>query len=322
MGMNRGSILLVDDDAIILTGLGLVLEKSGFSITTASSGERAIALIQQKQFDVIITDLVMKEIDGLHVLSAAKAADRETMVIVLTGYIDVSFASEAERLSLDDYLLKPCESDELLFRISRCLEKRDLIRRSKALERTIALLLRGYHEAALAGERLLRMQGDPAQYLERYFSEMVHLACALWKPEPRISFVPVPPFPVAAPPASYLPLLGCLLFAVATQWAEAVAGSNSREAVDALANRAIVVVGLLTEPSGSLMTVDLSTEKSDSDGLGYAEIARSVQPLIEASRTLSPGLDGSFHVVGNATCRYSFRVGSTGLPVFAPEARS
>jgi len=322
MGMKRGSILLVDDDAIILTGLGLVLEKSGFTITTASSGERAIELIRHMRFDVIITDLVMKEVDGLHVLSAAKAADRETMVIVLTGYIDVSFATEAERLSLDDYLLKPCESDELLFRISRCLEKRDLIRRTRTLERTVALLLRGYHEAALVGERLLQMHGESAPYLERYFAEMVHLACAIRPQDRRISFVPAPALPVAATPAFQLPLLGSLLYAATAQWAEAVAGSDASTAGNAREHTATVSVGLLTEPSGSLLTVDLSLNELESDGFGYAEVERRAQPLIEASKTLSPGLDGSFRVVDNATCRYSFRVGSTGLPVVEAEESS
>lgn len=320
--MNRGSILLVDDDAIILTGVGLVLEKSGFTITAASSGERAIELIRQMKFDVIITDLVMKEVDGLHVLSAAKAADPETMVIVLTGYIDVSFATEAERLSLDDYLLKPCESDELLFRISRCLEKRNLIRRSKALERSIALLLRGYHEAALAAERLPRRDEEPARYLERFFAEIFHLASAVLRPEPKISFAPVPSHSTAALPTSHLPLLASLLFAITTHWAEAIALSASRSAAVTAPFPASAIVGLVTEPSGSLMTVDLSTHEPNGNEVEDGEIARGALPLIEASKTLSPVLEGSFGVVGSTTCRYSFRVGSTGLPVPSPEARS
>ncbi len=308
--------MLVDDDAIILTGLGIVLEKSGFTIATASSGERAIELIRQTKFDVIITDLVMKEVDGLHVLSAAKAADRETMVIVLTGYVDVSFATEAERLSLDDYLLKPCESDELLFRISRCLEKRELIRRTKTLERTVALLLRGCHEAALAGERLLGSVGESPRLIERYFAEIVRLAVR--EADRSISFVPVLPLSLSVATAPQLSLLGGLLYAVATQWAEAIAGNGSRTASEA--SSATILVGLTAEPSGSLLTVDLSLEGAESGEVGYAELAQRALPLVEASKTLTPALDGSFHVVGNATCRYSFKVGTTGVPVAVPEA--
>jgi YesN/AraC family two-component response regulator len=77
---------------------------------------------------MLITDLVMGAVGGLDVLKKAKELDPEMMAIVLTGFGDLSSAIDALRLNADDYLQKPCESEALHFRISRCFEKLELKR--------------------------------------------------------------------------------------------------------------------------------------------------------------------------------------------------
>lgn len=121
--MKEYSILLVDDDPFILEGIGADLESQGFGLTEANSGDRALELLAEKNFDLVITDLVMENVDGIQVLKKAKALSPDTMVIILTGYGNMKSAIDALRHEADDYLLKPCESAEMLHRINQCQEK-------------------------------------------------------------------------------------------------------------------------------------------------------------------------------------------------------
>ena len=132
--MRKYSILLVDDDPIITAGTGSDLEEKGYDVTTADSGEKAIGLLSKSSFDLVITDLVMAPINGIGVLEKSKEINPEAMVIILTGFGDITSAIDALRLDADDYMLKPCEPEEMYFRVSRCLEKLELKRKIKIYE--------------------------------------------------------------------------------------------------------------------------------------------------------------------------------------------
>ena len=132
--MKTYKILLVDDDLLILQSISSALEQEGYHVATADSGEKATELINENNFDLVLTDLVMDTVDGIAVLEKAKEKNPECIVIVLTGYGDLISAIKALRLNADDYLLKPCEPEELSFRISSCLEKLELKRKVKAYE--------------------------------------------------------------------------------------------------------------------------------------------------------------------------------------------
>jgi len=132
--MRKYSILLVDDDPLITRGTGNDLEEKGYEVTTADCGEKAIELMEESPFDLVITDLVMEPINGIGVLKKSKEINPETMVIILTGFGDMSSAIDALRLDADDYMLKPCESEEMYFRVSCCLEKLELKRKIKIYE--------------------------------------------------------------------------------------------------------------------------------------------------------------------------------------------
>ena len=124
-------ILLVDDDPLILKGIGKDLEDKGYKVITAESGEKATKLIRDTTFDLVITDLTMEEIDGIQILKKTKELNPDTMVIILTGFGDLDSATDAIRLNADDYLLKPCEPEEISFRVSRCLEKLELKKKAR-----------------------------------------------------------------------------------------------------------------------------------------------------------------------------------------------
>ena len=132
--MRKYSILLVDDDPIIIAGTGSDLEEKDYEVTTVDSGEKAIELLNKSSFDLVITDLVMAPIDGIGVLKKSKEINPEMMVIILTGFGDMTTAIDALRLDADDYMLKPCEPEEMYFRVSRCLDKLELKRKIKKYE--------------------------------------------------------------------------------------------------------------------------------------------------------------------------------------------
>ncbi len=137
--MKKYSILLVDDDPFILEGIGADLEINGYQVSRASSGEMAIDLLGKMNFHLVITDLVMEITDGIQVLMKAKEIDPDIQVIILTGYGDLSSAIEAIRSRADDYLLKPCESEEMIFRVKNCLEKQELTRKISLYQKILPM---------------------------------------------------------------------------------------------------------------------------------------------------------------------------------------
>lgn len=121
------SILLVDDENLIRKTFTRDLMAEHFTVTAVAGGQEAIDALEHTQYDLVITDLMMPDIDGFAVLKTAKRIAPATSVIILTGYGDMRSAIDALRLGADDFTLKPCEIEELIFRIRRCLEKRGLL---------------------------------------------------------------------------------------------------------------------------------------------------------------------------------------------------
>ncbi len=121
------TILFVDDEEVIRKSFTRELELEHFAVTAVASGGEAISALESGHYDLVVTDLMMPGIDGFGVLKAAKSRAPLTSVIILTGYGDMGSAIDALRLGADDFTLKPCEVEELVFRIRRCLEKRSLL---------------------------------------------------------------------------------------------------------------------------------------------------------------------------------------------------
>jgi DNA-binding NtrC family response regulator len=137
--MKKYSLLLVDDDPYILEGIGEDLESNGYQVTRASSGESAVELLGANHFDLVITDLVMESTDGIQVLKKTKELNSNIQVIILTGFGDVDSAIVALRSQADDFLLKPCESQEMLFRVKNCLEKQELTRKINLYQKILPM---------------------------------------------------------------------------------------------------------------------------------------------------------------------------------------
>ncbi|MCP4692852.1 MAG: response regulator [Desulfobacterales bacterium] len=118
--MENLRVLIVEDDLFTLKLIAKKLGKEGYDLETARSGDEAAELISGEFFDVVITDLMMPgNIDGIGVLEAAKAANSRTEVLLLTGHASVDTAVEAMKKGAADYLQKPVNFYELIFRLEK-----------------------------------------------------------------------------------------------------------------------------------------------------------------------------------------------------------
>ena len=120
-------ILIVDDQKNMRTTTALVLAQAGYEVAEADGGEAALKRLVSEPFDVVLTDLRMDPLDGLAVLKGALEVSPATQVIVMTGYGTVESAVAAMQLGAYDYISKPFKESELLVRVQRALERRQLL---------------------------------------------------------------------------------------------------------------------------------------------------------------------------------------------------
>ncbi len=120
------TVLVIDDDAAVCHTLGSLLTAEGHTVVTAQSGKEAVKLLQSRQFDVVLTDLLMPEMDGLETMEALKELDPDLEVIVLTGHVAIRVATEALKRGACDYLQKPVSLLELSAAVERAVELRRL----------------------------------------------------------------------------------------------------------------------------------------------------------------------------------------------------
>jgi DNA-binding NtrC family response regulator len=119
-------LLLVDDEASLRTVVAERLAEEGFLVTEADSGERAIHLLSDFAFDVVISDLRLPGLDGQHVIEAALERYPGIIAIVVTGYGTVKDAVDAIKRGAADFVAKPFQFDELLHTLRNTLEQRRL----------------------------------------------------------------------------------------------------------------------------------------------------------------------------------------------------
>jgi DNA-binding NtrC family response regulator len=130
-------ILLVEDEPNMVRTLAKILERRGLEVAAAANGREALALLDEQPVEVMITDLNMPVMDGMALLREIKDHPQRPSVVVLTGYGTVQSAVEAMKLGAADYLIKPCNPEELLIVIERQLELRELRREVASLKREI-----------------------------------------------------------------------------------------------------------------------------------------------------------------------------------------
>jgi two-component system response regulator PilR (NtrC family) len=130
-------VLVVDDEQSMRELLAIMLRQAGYEVTVADGGEAAIQTLKGDSFDLVVTDLRMRKIDGLAVLKAVKDHSPRTIVLVVTAFASTETAVEAMRLGAYDYVTKPFKLEELKVTIANALERRRLHDENLALKRQL-----------------------------------------------------------------------------------------------------------------------------------------------------------------------------------------
>ena len=123
----HGRVLLVDDEELFFKLLSERLEVRGLQVTSVTSGEDALARVEEQNFDVIVVDLAMPGIDGLDTLKLLKKQDPDLEIIMLTGHGTVHNGIAAMKLGAEDFLEKPVDIGVLLEKIGEAKDKRLLV---------------------------------------------------------------------------------------------------------------------------------------------------------------------------------------------------
>jgi signal transduction histidine kinase/CheY-like chemotaxis protein len=176
-------LLIVDDEAALMKALCNTLELEGYRTTGFTSARRALEELRTRQFDLLLTDMMMPEMDGIEFLRAAQKLDGDLAGILMTGHGTIDTAVKALQAGATDYVLKPFRLDNLLPALARALSNRRLqlenirlreavsiyelsraitqgLSHEQVMERTLAAALRQSHAAAAW---ILEPSGEPAR---------------------------------------------------------------------------------------------------------------------------------------------------------------
>jgi DNA-binding NtrC family response regulator len=119
-------ILLVDDEKTMVKYLSKRLLKKGFDVNVAYSGKEALEHISEKDFDVVLLDVLMPEMDGIETLREIKIMKPTTEVIMVTGHASVEFGIEGMKAGAFNYIMKPFDPNELVTEINMACKHRQL----------------------------------------------------------------------------------------------------------------------------------------------------------------------------------------------------
>jgi DNA-binding NtrC family response regulator len=127
-GTRNGSVLIVDDEIDMVGVLHNFLDENGFTVVATMSARKALDLLRAHNFDLLIADLVMPEMDGIELLNEAREIDPDLIGIIMTGHGSIESAIDAMKAGAFDYLLKPFEFKMLLPICARAMKVRQLNR--------------------------------------------------------------------------------------------------------------------------------------------------------------------------------------------------
>lgn len=147
--MSKPIILVVDDEVFFRRLFSEILSENDlYQVETANSGDEALALLARSNVDVILTDMVMPGTCGLELLRRTRSLDNPPEVILATGNATVETAIQALKSGARDYLLKPCNPEQLRHIVQACLEQRRLLGENSLLRSQIRLYQKGQTLAA------------------------------------------------------------------------------------------------------------------------------------------------------------------------------
>ncbi|TFH02707.1 MAG: sigma-54-dependent Fis family transcriptional regulator [Calditrichales bacterium] len=133
----KSKILVVDDEKAIRESVSLVLSEEGYETEIASNGTEALKILTERDFDILITDLKMPEMDGIELIKNSLKICPQTSVIIITAHASVESAIEALRIGAFDYILKPFDFDDLIMKVQRLINHKELALENQALRNEV-----------------------------------------------------------------------------------------------------------------------------------------------------------------------------------------
>ncbi len=167
----RDTLLIVDDDREMVTRMERILTKEGYAVLCAYSGEEAIEVIFKNKIEVVITDIMMADMNGIDLIKRALKTYSNLECIVITGHKDNELAVRALRAGAFDYLTKPIDLEELTISIKRAIEKINL---------NLTSLYRN-RELTISSEIITRMNEELERRIEERSSELAQTQSQLFQ---------------------------------------------------------------------------------------------------------------------------------------------
>ena len=168
--MEMENILVVDDEEAIREVVSTMLESKGYHCTSVPNGRAAQEQVKRSTPDLVLSDMIMPEMDGIKLLEWMRQYDPEIPVIMVTAIHDISTALESIRRGAYDYILKPFEKDQLFLGVGRALEHRRLVTENRSYQRNLEQLVE---------ERTAQLTGAIAQLEQSYDDTLEALGSAL-----------------------------------------------------------------------------------------------------------------------------------------------
>jgi len=134
-------VLVVDDDENIRCLLSDLLKNLDYEVTCAVNGQDALQIYQRERFDIVLSDLMMKPMDGLELLNKIKKINPTAIFIMITGYPSIKSTIEAIKKGANDYITKPFNLDEINMKIERALLEQSLHERLKNIQGIVWALI-------------------------------------------------------------------------------------------------------------------------------------------------------------------------------------
>jgi two-component system, NtrC family, response regulator AtoC len=133
----KGRVLIVDDDEAALLSLVEAMTREGYEVTLAGSGEEALRLNETMEFDVVVTDLRMQNVDGLRVVRTFKSSHPETVLIVMTAFASMETVVDAIAAGAYDYISKPFRLDQMRLKVQQSMQQARLLRENRDLREKV-----------------------------------------------------------------------------------------------------------------------------------------------------------------------------------------
>jgi putative nucleotidyltransferase with HDIG domain len=144
--LRRARILVVDDEAHVRTMIGATLEHQGYEVQLAVSGRDALEMLEMSAFDLVLTDIVMKDGNGIALLERMHAEQPSLPIVMVTAIHDINVAIDSMRRGAYDYLLKPFEREHLVGTVQRALEHRYAMQESHSYQQSLEQAVRARTE--------------------------------------------------------------------------------------------------------------------------------------------------------------------------------